>query len=188
MQSIGIFIFLIGVLFFAIYLSFFQEITKEKRHHVFLILALILAGVSGLLSKSVGEAIELTGRSTDSYIGRVLGSILGTMLAQGAFFVLAIFAAIFGMYRQKANERLKEKMEIAQAEMEKTSIEDAARVSALDELESGKLNRLAWAKALEESDGNEARAKSLYIKIRKEEILKQNQHEQKDKKSKSACR
>mgnify|MGYP005861435605 CR=1 FL=1 len=66
------------------------------------------------------------------------------------------------------------------AEVEKTSIEDAARVTALDELESGKLNRLAWAKALEESDGNEARAKSLYIKFRVEQVLKQKQQERKE--------
>lgn len=69
---------------------------------------------------------------------------------------------------------------MSNAEKEKASIEDAARVTALDELEGGKLNRLAFAKAVEESNGDAARAKSLYIKFRVEQVLKQKQQERKE--------
>jgi hypothetical protein len=44
--------------------------------------------------------------------------------------------------------------------------EEALYESLLDELDSGNIRRGVWAKALAESDGNEARAKARYIVIR----------------------
>lgn len=75
-------------------------------------------------------------------------------------------------WQKRQNEKDEEKRENA-------AIEDNARVIALDELESGQTDRLAFAKAVEESNGNAALAKSLYIKIRVEQILKQKQEAKK---------
>ncbi len=43
---------------------------------------------------------------------------------------------------------------------------DSNKIKALEELESGNLDKLAWAKALEYANGDSNKAKSRYIKIR----------------------
>lgn len=163
----GILIFLCGFLFFAYYVSNFKKITQSKLHLYFLIGALILSVSSGVFFEGVRDAVDDTYLSTDTYIARICGAITGTMIVQGAFFVLSVFVAIIGLFQQRM--KIKE---------EKAAIEDAARVAALDELESGKFNRLAWARATEESDGNESRVKSLYIKFRVEQVLKEQKEQE----------
>jgi hypothetical protein len=43
---------------------------------------------------------------------------------------------------------------------------------ALDEVRSGQVDKLIWARALVESDGDESRASSIYMKIRAKQINK----------------
>ena len=45
--------------------------------------------------------------------------------------------------------------------------EDARVLAAMDELETGNLDKLTWGKALIAADGDEKRAKVEYLKIRK---------------------
>ena len=64
--------------------------------------------------------------------------------------------------------------------------EEAYYHQALTELESGKVNKGVYAKALADSSGDEAKAQSLYLKYRVQsiadegtiEVLKQKEHEE----------
>lgn len=105
-------------------------------------------------------------------IGYILGMFSPILIPLGIF--LAFKAA--QKWQKKHNEKTEEKRENA-------AIEDNARIMALDELESGQTDRLAFAKAVEESNGNAALAKSLYIKIRVAQVLKQKIEERKRQKN-----
>lgn len=56
-------------------------------------------------------------------------------------------------------------------------IADQERMAALDELENNNVDRLLWAKAIEQSNGNEAMAKSIYIRLRAKKVEPQRKIE-----------
>jgi len=57
----------------------------------------------------------------------------------------------------------------------KEVISDSAYETALNELEDGSYIRSIWAKSLAKCDGDEAKAKGLYIKLRSADLLKEKQ-------------
>ena len=60
------------------------------------------------------------------------------------------------------------KAEKAKKEAEEAQKKEDARIlTAMDELETGNLDKLTWGKALIAADGDEKRAKVEYLKTRK---------------------
>lgn len=53
-----------------------------------------------------------------------------------------------------------------QAKKEEQQKSDQAILTAMDEFESGNLDKLTWAKALIAADGDEKRARVEYLKLR----------------------
>ena len=53
-----------------------------------------------------------------------------------------------------------------QAKKEEQQKSDQTILTAMDELESGNLDKLTWAKALIAADGDEKRARVEYLKLR----------------------
>ena len=115
----------------------------------------------------------------DGSASHSVGYVLG--LSAPILLPVALFMAVMIMRKWQKNRVAR-----AEAKEENAAVEDAARVMALDELENGQTDRLAFAKAVEESNGDAARAKSLYIKFRVEQVLKQKQQERKEQKNYSS--
>ena len=57
---------------------------------------------------------------------------------------------------------------------------DQARVQALQELEDNTMDKLLWAKAIEQSDGNMDKAKSIYIHLRAKYAKPNGKQEQRE--------
>ena len=100
----------------------------------------------------------------DGSVAHSIGYGLG--VASPVLIPLIAVAIWYAIWKFKKKRRLRR---IVRAEKERKR--DAARVQALQELESGQLNPLAMAKAVEQSAGDAGKAKSLYLKIRVEQIM-----------------
>ena len=131
----------------------------------YIVLGLIITLLSGWIAEVIRQEIGL----------RFIVSLCHV------FFLVFLWKWIITAIKQTCSSN-KAEQEIKQhAEIEKSSIEDDAHIIALDELENNQTDRLSWAKALEGSDGNENRAKSLYIRFRVEQLLKQKIEERNQK-------
>lgn len=69
---------------------------------------------------------------------------------------------------QRKKDRLEEKAEKEKMEAEEAQKKEDARIlAAMDELETGNLDKLTWGKALIAADGDEKRARVEYLKKRR---------------------
>ncbi len=94
--------------------------------------------------------------STMSHIGRTLG--------EGWFITLPVLALLVWLAGRKLRRSIKQRRLVHEAVATQL---DEARVKAIEEIESGNLDKLTWANALIKANGNEEKAKSIYLKIRK---------------------
>lgn len=94
------------------------------------------------------------------HIPRVITIFVLNSIIWGALFWVSFIVRIIFLIQHKKNVR--EEQIIAQ---QKDS--DAAKLLALEELESGHLDKLTWANAMIRAKGDENKAKAEYLRIRK---------------------
>ena len=107
-------------------------------------------------------------------IARTIGTGLGYVLAIGIpVLILASPFLIAGWIKKRKRQKDAESIRSIQNELkqvqekkEEQEKNDQALLSAMDELETGNLDKLTWAKALIAADGDEKRAKIEYLKLR----------------------
>ena len=107
-------------------------------------------------------------------IARTVGSGLGYLLAIGIPVLILvspilIFRWINNRKRREEAETIRSiqnELKQVQAKKEEQHKNDQALLSAMNELETGNLDKLTWAKALIAADGDEKRAKIEYLKLR----------------------
>jgi len=107
-------------------------------------------------------------------IARTIGTGLGYVCAIGV--PALILASPFFIIRWKKKRRRKQDAESIrsiqnelkqiQEKKEEQQKNEQAILTAMDELETGNLDKLTWAKALIAADGDEKRAKIEYLKLR----------------------
>ncbi len=101
--------------------------------------------------RHIAELIDNRYADAERVIGFILGWLLGLALC---FLPVWIYLVCWCVTRKCEQNKASE----AKA--------DEARVAALDELEKGTMDRRLWARAIEEAGGDDARARSIYIRLR----------------------
>ncbi|MCF6175873.1 MAG: hypothetical protein L3J71_08905 [Victivallaceae bacterium] len=90
------------------------------------------------------------------------GGIIVYVSANVGFFVI-----LFLMLEKWTNLPLGSSIKDAKIKKQK---KDVLSIVAVDELESGKLNKLAWSQAFKKAKGDEQKAKAIYIELREKDV------------------
>ena len=154
-----------GLVAFAGYMIYYKSITAEKKHNVclFLSLAMLISSATFLFPSFI-DIVQRDYLPTEQYLARIVGTVLVGLFIPGIFFLICVIMAIIGITIQRKGG----KEEMASLRLK---TEDAARVKAWNEVKSNTINHIIWAKAFEEAEGNESKAKALYLKYRAKEII-----------------
>ena len=101
-------------------------------------------------------------------IARTIGSLLGFILAIGIpiSFLVLLFLWLKELMKKKKTDKINSIQNQKQAEKEAQQAADQAILAAMEELETGNMDKLTWAKAMIAADGDEKRAKIEYLKLR----------------------
>ncbi len=94
-----------------------------------------------------------------SALGRTIGTWLGTAIFIGSGIIVSAIVSGIALGVMKCKEKKYEYMQTK-------AIYENRKIEALDELTSGNIDKLTWAKALIAAEGNEEKAKAKYIEFR----------------------
>lgn len=147
------FFWLFAVIFYCADGSMTSGLWKKNLWFAFLVFLAVTIPYNCLF-------VEMPYSFSSGNVGRLIGYWIAGFLLSGAVLLLVIVVCVIGVIRAslKTTKEQKAMRHLA---------DDESKIFALQELDSGNIDKLTWAKALIAADGDEIKARAEYLKIRK---------------------
>lgn len=110
---------------------------------------------------SVFIILDLINVSIDSEV------IKTVLLLINSFIFCFVFYNLLVILKSRKEKRVEKNIKNKNEKESEAKDKEESLVLAIDELNSGNIDKLTWAKAFIEADGDEIKAKVIYVKIRK---------------------